>query len=133
MKHHIDMPVLDAREALKSAHSGEKTRKTIIYIAGPITGLKNGNKDAFAVAADALRKIGYAVLNPATLPDDMPADRYMPICLAMVQAADIICMLPGWSASRGANIELEFAKYQGKDVCIFVNMLQEAAHDDTDD
>lgn len=133
MKLHIDLPVLDAREALKSAHSGEKTRKTIIYIAGPITGHKNGNKDAFAVAADALRKIGYAVLNPTTLPDDMPTDRYMPICLAMVQAADIICMLPGWSASRGANIELEFAKYQGKDVRILVNMLQEAAHDDTDD
>lgn len=133
MKHHIDLPVLDAREALKSAHSGEKTRKPIIYIAGPITGHKNGNKDAFAVAADALRKIGYAVLNPTTLPDDMPADHYMPICLAMVQAADIICMLPGWSASRGANIELEFAKYQGKDVRMLVNMLQEAAHDDTDD
>ena len=133
MKHHIDLPVLDARESLKAAHSGEKTRKAIIYIAGPITGLKNGNKTTFAVAADALRKIGYAVLNPATLPDDMPADRYMPICLAMVQAADIICMLPGWSQSRGANIELDFAKYQGKDARILEDLLQEAAHGYTDD
>lgn len=117
MKLHIDLPVLDAREALKSAHSGEKSRKTIIYIAGPITGHKNGNKDAFAVVADALRKIGYAVLNPTTLPDDMPADRYMPICLAMVQAADIICMLPGWETSGGAQIEYRYAKYQNKAVC----------------
>ena len=117
MKLHIDLPVLDARETLKSAHSGEKTRKAIIYIAGPITGLKNGNKAAFAEAADALRKIGYAVLNPATLPDDMPADHYMPICLAMVQAADIICMLPGWETSGGAQIEYRYAKYQDKAVC----------------
>ena len=75
----------------------------------------------------------YAVLNPATLPDDLPADRYMPICLSMVQAADIICMLPGWSQSRGANIELDFAKYQGKDARILEDLLQEGNYGYTDD
>ena len=124
MKHHIDLPMQDAREALKAAHSGKKPDKAIIYIAGPITGLKNGNKAAFKEAAEQLHKRGYAVLNPRTLPEGMPEDLYMPICLAMLQAADIICMLPGWSNSRGANIELEFVKYQGKDVQLLDNLLQ---------
>lgn len=117
MKHHIDMPVLDARETLKSAHSGEKTRKTIIYIAGPMTGLKSANRPVFAEAAETLRSMGYVVLNPAVLPTGMPRERYMPICLAMLEQADIICMLPGWDTSRGAQLEIRYAKYQDKAVC----------------
>lgn len=103
----------------KSPRNGEKTRHPIIYIAGPMKGLKNANRAAFAEAAEKLRSLGYIVLNPAILPIGMPPDHYMPICLAMVQAADIICMLDGWGRSRGANIELDFAKYQGKDVVTY--------------
>lgn len=123
MKPHIDLPVQDAREGQKSAHSELKTTKTIIYIAGPIKGLKNGNKAAFAEAAERLRNMGFVVLNPAALPEGMPVDHYMPICLAMVQAADVICMLPGWHSSAGANIELDYAKYQGKTVVTYTWLI----------
>ena len=103
----------------KTARGREELRHSIIYIAGPMKGIENANRHTFAEAAERLRNIGYVVLNPAVLPVGMPFDRYMPICLAMVQAADIICMLDGWGRSRGANIELDFAKYQGKDVVTY--------------
>lgn len=103
----------------KTPRGREKNRSSIIYIAGPMKGVENANRPAFAEAAERLRSLGYVVLNPAVLPVGMPLERYMPICLAMVQAADIICMLDGWGRSRGANIELDFAKYQGKDVVTY--------------
>lgn len=102
-----------------SPRSETKRRHLIVYVAGPMTGLKNANRPAFADAADELRSLGYVVLNPAVLPDNMPHERYMPICLAMVQAADIVCLLPGWESSRGAQIEYRYAKYQDKAVCGF--------------
>ena len=107
----------------KQAYSGEKNRQLIIYIAGPMTAQKGLNRPAFARAADDLRNAGYIVLNPGTLPIGMPASAYMPICLAMIDAADAICMLPGWSHSNGANLELQYAKYQGKDAFILEDLL----------
>lgn len=46
----------------------------------------------------------------------MPKEKYMPICLAMLEQADAICMLDGWEDSDGANIELAYANYQDKAV-----------------
>ena len=46
----------------------------------------------------------------------MPGDRYMPICLAMVTAADVVFMLPGWEESPGACLERAYAQYQGKKI-----------------
>lgn len=94
----------------------ERPRRGIIYIAGPMAGIKDYNRDAFATAAEKLRSMGFVVLNPAVLPPGMPKDHYMPICLAMVQQADMVCLLPGWTSSPGANLELDYAKYQGKTV-----------------
>lgn len=91
--------------------------KKVVYIAGPITGQEDGNILNFIVADDELSEAGWAVLNPRlALPDDMPSDRYMPICLAMLQQADAIYMLKGWELSKGAMIEHRLAKYQGKEV-----------------
>lgn len=92
-------------------------RHKVVYIAGPMTGLKSANRPAFAEAAETLRSMGYVVLNPAVLPTGMPRERYMPICLAMLEQADIICMLPGWETSGGAQIEYRYAKYQDKAIC----------------
>ena len=113
----------------KTPRGGKKTRHPIIYIAGPMKGLKNANRAAFAEAAERLRNLGYIVLNPAVLPVGMPPDHYMPICLAMVQAADIICMLDGWGRSDGANIEMDFDKYQGKDVVTYSWLIGEVRED----
>ena len=86
----------------------------IIYIAGPMTGKPGFNRDAFAAAAKLLREAGHTPLNPAWLPTTLPDDKYMPICTAMIDAADAIYMLNGWQASLGARCERLYAKRQGK-------------------
>lgn len=85
----------------------------IFYIAGPMTGLPGYNKDAFTEAARLLRACGHTVLNPATLPV-LPEDKYLPICTAMIDAADAIYLLDGWPKSLGARCERLYAKRQGK-------------------
>lgn len=87
-----------------------------VYIAGPMTGIPEYNRPAFAKAQAVLENAGYTVLNPAVLPDKLPGTAYMPICLAMVQAADAVVLLHGWIDSLGTEIERRFALYQGKPV-----------------
>lgn len=86
----------------------------IIYVAGRMAGLPDYGRDHFMQAAEQLRSQGEIVLNPAELPEGMPPDRYMPICLALLDAADAVYMLTGWERSAGAQIEHQFAAYQHK-------------------
>jgi len=81
-----------------------------IYIAGPMTGLKNFNKESFIVAEYWLRAVGHDTRNPAILPHNWnnPKD-YMTIDLAMLATCDSIVFLPGWRQSRGAKIEFDEA------------------------
>lgn len=88
----------------------------IVYIAGKMAGLPDLGKASFDAAAEKLRGEGHIVLNPSDLPVGMPRERYMPICLAMVYAADAVYMLKGWWDSPGANLERLYAEYQGKTV-----------------
>ena len=85
----------------------------IVYIAGAIAGEPN-YKAIFAKAAERLKAEGHIVLSPAMLPEGMPRDRYMPICLAMLQQADAIYTLKNWPESPGADLERRYAKYQQK-------------------
>lgn len=86
----------------------------VVYIAGKMTGLPDLGRPRFQAAAKKLREDGFVVLNPAELPDGMPGDSYMPICLAMVGVADAVFLLNGWRDSPGATIERNYAQYQGK-------------------
>ena len=90
----------------------------IVYLAGPIAGVKEYWKQFNNVAADLARH-GHAVLNPASLPAGLAPDAYMPICLAMIQACDEVLLLPGWRESEGVKLEINYARYQGKAVSIF--------------
>ena len=105
----------DLREGPKQAESEEKTARWVIYIAGPIKGHAD-YIERFCAAQLDLEARGWIVLNPADLPAGMPAERYMPICLAMLQQADAVYMLQGWEGSDGAGIEYLLAEYQGKEV-----------------
>lgn len=86
----------------------------LYYIAGPMSGLPGYNRRAFDAAERMLRRDGHLVLNPAVLPTDLPYKTYLPICLTMLQQCDVVLLLHGWELSRGARLEAEFAKTQGK-------------------
>jgi nucleoside 2-deoxyribosyltransferase len=80
-----------------------------VYLSGRMTGLPDFGREQFNDAEAVLRKYGYKVLNPACLPTDLEGTKYMPICLAMLQQADAIVMLPGWERSKGALFEWQYA------------------------
>ena len=88
----------------------------IIYIAGPMSGIKDHNRPLFNMVAADLADLGHSVLNPATLPDGLSQGQYMQICLPMVAVADELVMLPGWVRSEGAYIEFLLAKKSGKTI-----------------
>lgn len=88
----------------------------IVYLAGPMSGIKGYNRERFVEAEKELRKFGYKVINPGILPTDLPRKAYMPICFSMIDAADIVAFLPGSEDSAGAMIERGYAIYQEKKV-----------------
>lgn len=87
----------------------------LIYIAGRVTGMKNGNREAFAAAAQKLRLEGWKTFNPAAagLDDGRPLPQIMNYCLMRVCESDAIAMLPQWYRSGGARIEWLLARYLG--------------------
>lgn len=89
------------------------TKKLIVYIAGPISGVENGNKEAFLRAEQLFKQLGYIVLNPHCLPAGLSEFQYMDICVAMVRSADAIYLLDGWEVSSGAIAERALAKKLG--------------------
>lgn len=86
----------------------------VVYIAGKMTGLEDNGRGNFAEAEKDFKERGFTVLNPAVLPDGMPGERYMPICFAMIDQADMVVLLNNWKDSPGATLEREYAKYQKK-------------------
>lgn len=94
--------------------------KTVIYLAGPISGplMPENRKRFYDVEAKVLAKwFGNAekvILNPATLPLGLTEQDYMSIGMQMLFAADTLVMLDGWEQSAGARIEFDLAKKCGK-------------------
>lgn len=88
-----------------------------VYISGPIAGMRDGNRQAFAQAQYKLHLDGYEALNPhdisigyALWADCMRSD------IAALVTCDAIYLLPGWTRSRGALLELQIACAIGLDV-----------------
>lgn len=77
------------------------------YLAGPMTGLPNYNRDQFWMMEHLLKLSGCRkILTPARYEDlSHPYEWYMHRGLKMVLEADALIMLQGWGNSNGACLE----------------------------
>jgi hypothetical protein len=79
-----------------------------LYLLGPMTGIRNDNRDLFNRAAKELRRLGYAVINPAVLDAGGPVPART-LCYARdlpyLVGCDAGMALPGWRRSIGASLE----------------------------
>jgi uncharacterized protein DUF4406 len=99
-----------------------------IYIAGPINGVHNGNREAFAERAKLLASAGYEPVNPwdispgvhqgECIGDDVAVNdedgehRYGCLLRADIEVmmfCDGVSLLDGWDKSRGASTEKHVA------------------------
>ena len=96
------------RDRDKGRNHGGKTEMSVIYIAGPITGVRHYQRN-FRAAEFRLKLAGYTVFNPAKLPKGLPWEVYMPICYAMIDACNCVYFLKNWHNSKGACLEYEHA------------------------
>ena len=87
----------------------------IVYIAGPITG-RDGYKERFAAAQTYLISKGFLCLNPTVLPQNLPYEKYFPVCYGMIDASDAIYMLQGWEQSPGSRKEYLYAHVMDKKI-----------------
>lgn len=97
------------------------------YIAGPITGLPNFNKEAFDEAARSLRNIGLDVHQPfekKDFPEDYskkPWTWYMRRSIAELVKCHALILLRGWEESKGALTELRIAQSLGYPVYFYAS------------
>lgn len=87
-----------------------------VYIAGPMTGIENENREAFNGKALRILSAGDIPLNPAILPAGLEQSEYMDICFAMIRAANRVEFLPGWKNSEDAIAEFTYAKKLGLEI-----------------
>lgn len=92
-----------------------------IYVAGPMSGIKDLNFPAFHAETARLRSLGYEVVNPAEINTDTVLDfndklmfashwvRCMRKDIAQLVTCDAVALLPGWETSKGATIEQRLA------------------------
>ncbi|WP_435607681.1 DUF4406 domain-containing protein [Pseudomonas knackmussii] len=99
-----------------------------IYLAGPMTGIEDFNYPAFHAEAARLRQLGYHVENPAE--NIAPAcgtwSGYMRLALAKLVTCDTIALLPGWTESRGANLERGLAFELGMKITMSSTIIEPA-------
>jgi hypothetical protein len=93
------------------------------YISGPMSGIPHLNFPAFDQAAKELRAFGHTVINPAEIdrlcfptakfdisPPDFDYIKAIRIDLALMEICDAIYLLRGYENSRGAQVELAYAR-----------------------
>ena len=86
-----------------------------LYIAGKITDNPD-YKQQFKEAEEYLKQKGHTTMNPAVLPAGFEHHQYMEICYKMIDACDGIYLLRNWQDSKGAKMENEYARKNGKTI-----------------
>lgn len=104
-------------------------KKKVVYISGPITGVEK-YWEAFEKAEDDLIAAGFIPLSPAHLPAGLSKSQYMRIDLAMIDSADAVYQLPGWTCSNGAFLEGSYCGYTDKPTAGRIVELKEVLTDE---
>src|ERR1035437_7645838 len=94
-------------------------RNVLVYISGKYSGDIDENIKVARKYAIKIWELGYTALTPALNSAHFEIDcnckyeDYINGDLIMLDRCDIIFMLPGWQESKGANVEIRFAKRKG--------------------
>lgn len=93
------------------------------YVAGPMSGILEHNYPAFIHACHVLRSRGLIVFSPhETFPNPsgaIPWQECLRHDVKTLAQCDGIILLPGWSSSRGARLELHLATQLSMPVAFF--------------
>lgn len=83
-----------------------------VYLCGPMTGLADLNKPAFAEAAAAWREKGHTVINPGEMDgtDTAPREECLRVDLRMLLDCQAIVVLPRWAKAAGSMLEARIAR-----------------------
>lgn len=85
-----------------------------VYIAGPMTGIDNYNREAFMAAASEIANTARLLpVHTAWLELGYDYEDYIRISLDLVGLCDVITALPGWENSIGAQREVRRAEQLG--------------------
>lgn len=113
-------PTIQIRAALLAAPAAPvlqlpAARAGRIYVAGPMSGLPDHNFPAFNAAAAALRANGWHVENPAEhgIVEGAEWADYLHYDMGRLATCSAVHLLPGWSKSRGAALEVHVATTLG--------------------
>lgn len=106
--------VHDSQKRVLLAHE----RPEMIYISGPMSGIKDYNFPAFMAEAERLRRQGLNVCNPADhgVVEGATWSDYLRYDLAQLMQCTRIHLLPGWENSKGAQFEVLVADKLGLEI-----------------
>ena len=95
-------------------------RERRVYVAGPMTGLPEYNFPLFNATAARLRSEGWHVENPAEHGhvDGAGWSDYLRWDISRIATCGAIYLLPGWSKSKGATLEVRIAGELGMQVLL---------------
>jgi hypothetical protein len=78
-----------------------------------MTGLPGHNVEAFNVETERLRHLGYFVINPVEVAEEIGPNPTWQDCIRadvkVLAGCDALVLLPGWQESTGSMLELQLA------------------------
>ena len=91
-----------------------------VYISGGITDVPDF-KERFKKAERHLRELGFNVINPAGLQDnvtigDFTHYDYMNFCIGLLELSDCVYFLDNWEQSDGSKSEMQQARLLNKKI-----------------